>query len=420
MMFERYVLDKGVEIQDVKLENKLRGIVVIDEIEKAHKVVHNFFLNVFQDGYFQKSDGRWCDMRNVVFVITSNVAAKEVKEDQIEASYASFGDHIVKEFRSSIDNEPFLQRIDWFFAMAKLTHKEMGELEQTLKLEAAYYLCQRRGVHTYWLPTPLKPSLGEEARTLRRAVNDCFDMDMERDVSPGSSVFVTIQERKPSYHVNNVFIHIGGGEGRSHPNDDSPFIDEEDDDEDDMYFAEGEESRSSGGASHRKGEPSMPRRKSKRTSDSTTSAEPEPELQRETESAIKEETTTEGEESWLSWFLEWVWPGESFFTEELVHVATVVGGLFALATLYFAYTYGFPVMFLFYLFKPVLLSFGVLMGTWFLARTIRYVSSWLHLLILVALFTRYHNLWLPKLKEGLSRYLNHVQKTREAEALHQD
>ena len=55
------------------------SIVVIDEVEKAHKDVMDVFLSVLDDGELKDSHGRDVDFRNTIFLFTSNLGAKEVQ-----------------------------------------------------------------------------------------------------------------------------------------------------------------------------------------------------------------------------------------------------------------------------------------------------------------------------------------------------
>jgi len=52
-------------------------VVLLDEIEKAHPVVWNTFLQVFDAGRLTDSRGLTADFANVVIVMTSNLGATE-------------------------------------------------------------------------------------------------------------------------------------------------------------------------------------------------------------------------------------------------------------------------------------------------------------------------------------------------------
>ncbi|WP_321872827.1 type VI secretion system ATPase TssH [Burkholderia ubonensis] len=51
------------------------SVVLLDEIEKAHRDVHEVFFQVFDKGYMEDGDGRYIDFRNTTILLTSNVGA---------------------------------------------------------------------------------------------------------------------------------------------------------------------------------------------------------------------------------------------------------------------------------------------------------------------------------------------------------
>ncbi|OJB64484.1 ClpV1 family T6SS ATPase, partial [Burkholderia ubonensis] len=52
------------------------SVVLLDEIEKAHRDVHEMFFQVFDKGYMEDGDGRYIDFRNTTILLTSNVGAE--------------------------------------------------------------------------------------------------------------------------------------------------------------------------------------------------------------------------------------------------------------------------------------------------------------------------------------------------------
>ncbi len=48
-------------------------VVLLDEIEKAHLDVSDFFLNIFDEGYFTDAHGERVNCTNAIFILTSNI-----------------------------------------------------------------------------------------------------------------------------------------------------------------------------------------------------------------------------------------------------------------------------------------------------------------------------------------------------------
>ncbi|MBR7971654.1 type VI secretion system ATPase TssH [Burkholderia vietnamiensis] len=51
------------------------SVVLLDEVEKAHRDVHEMFFQVFDKGYMEDGDGRHIDFRNTTILLTSNVGS---------------------------------------------------------------------------------------------------------------------------------------------------------------------------------------------------------------------------------------------------------------------------------------------------------------------------------------------------------
>src|SRR6185369_122676 len=54
-------------------------VVLLDEIEKAHRDVLEAFLQVFDEGHLTDGRGRTIDFSNTVILLTSNLGADTVK-----------------------------------------------------------------------------------------------------------------------------------------------------------------------------------------------------------------------------------------------------------------------------------------------------------------------------------------------------
>src|SRR5205085_4583325 len=52
------------------------SIVLLDEIEKAHRDVHELFFQVFDKGWMEDGEGRGIDFKNTIILLTSNVGSE--------------------------------------------------------------------------------------------------------------------------------------------------------------------------------------------------------------------------------------------------------------------------------------------------------------------------------------------------------
>ena len=56
------------------------AVVLLDEIEKAHRDVFNVLLQVLDDGRLTDGQGRTVDFRNTVIIMTSNLGSQAIAE----------------------------------------------------------------------------------------------------------------------------------------------------------------------------------------------------------------------------------------------------------------------------------------------------------------------------------------------------
>jgi ATP-dependent Clp protease ATP-binding subunit ClpA len=67
------------------------SVVLLDEVEKAHRDVMNLFYQVFDRGFMRDGEGREIDFRNTVILMTSNLGSDhlmQLLDEQPEASEA--------------------------------------------------------------------------------------------------------------------------------------------------------------------------------------------------------------------------------------------------------------------------------------------------------------------------------------------
>ncbi len=87
------------------------GIVLFDEIEKAHPKVHDLLLQVLDDGRLTDSLGRTVDFTNTIIIMTSNVGARDVSS-QVGFQTNSNIDAIYRKAVETTFRPEFVNRID--------------------------------------------------------------------------------------------------------------------------------------------------------------------------------------------------------------------------------------------------------------------------------------------------------------------
>lgn len=94
-----------------KVRYRSFGVLLLDEIEKAHPTVRDLLLQVLDDGRLTDSLGRVVDFSNLIIIMTSNVGAQDINR-QISTA-ASSNEQIV--YRRAVERHfrpEFVNRID--------------------------------------------------------------------------------------------------------------------------------------------------------------------------------------------------------------------------------------------------------------------------------------------------------------------
>lgn len=88
------------------------GVVLFDEIEKAHPAVHDLLLQVLDDGRLTDAMGRTVDFSNTIIIMTSNIGAQDVSY-QVGFKTEQSDDSAI--YRKAVENffrPEFVNRID--------------------------------------------------------------------------------------------------------------------------------------------------------------------------------------------------------------------------------------------------------------------------------------------------------------------
>ncbi len=64
------------------VKNKPNGVVVFDEIEKAHEKVHNLLLQLLDEGILTDSKGETVSFRECVIILTTNVGVSDISAEE--------------------------------------------------------------------------------------------------------------------------------------------------------------------------------------------------------------------------------------------------------------------------------------------------------------------------------------------------
>lgn len=104
-------------------------LVLLDEFEKAHKDIHNVFLQVFDDGRLTSSQGKVVDFSNSILIATSNAGAKEIQEALVQGKSSQQIDELLhNELLPKRFKPELLNRFDKVIVFEPLKRQEVAQI----------------------------------------------------------------------------------------------------------------------------------------------------------------------------------------------------------------------------------------------------------------------------------------------------
>jgi len=110
------------------VRRKPYSVILLDEIEKAHRDVFNVLLQVFDDGRLTDGKGRTVDFKNTVIIMTSNLASQQIQQLTEEAGADWEIEAHVKDVLKQAFKPEFLNRIDEIIVFHMLTKDHMRKI----------------------------------------------------------------------------------------------------------------------------------------------------------------------------------------------------------------------------------------------------------------------------------------------------
>ena len=173
------------------------SIVLFDEIEKAAPDVLNLLLQIMDDGRLTDAQGRLCDFKNTVIIMTSNLGSEQILSGHLE---------LVEKILHTSFKPEFLNRIDeivYFNSLSKevqykVVEKMLNDLKKRLLNE--YYIVDfTNNIKDYVLDNAYSPDFG--ARPLKRFIQHNIEtvlakMIIEQELKTGKKYIVDYDKSK--------------------------------------------------------------------------------------------------------------------------------------------------------------------------------------------------------------------------------
>lgn len=185
------------------------SVILLDEIEKAHRDVFNILLQVLDDGRLSDNQGHTVDFTNTIIVMTSNVGSQVIQEITREGGKEEEVRQAVLESLQARFLPEFLNRVDEVIVFHPLTAKELHQIvrlqvrrlrEQLLQKgidlqvsEAAIDQIAREGHDPTYGARPLK-------RVIQQRIQNPLAAELlKRDLPPGVRIVVDCADGQFSF-----------------------------------------------------------------------------------------------------------------------------------------------------------------------------------------------------------------------------
>lgn len=154
------------------------SIVLFDEIEKAAPDVLNLLLQIMDDGRLTDAQGRLCDFKNTVIIMTSNIGSEEILEGHPENVEKILHRRFKPEFLNRIDETVYFNSLSKE-VQYKVVEKMLNDLKTRL-LNEYYVVDFTDNVKKYVLDNAYSPEFG--ARPLKRFIQHNIETILARDI----------------------------------------------------------------------------------------------------------------------------------------------------------------------------------------------------------------------------------------------
>jgi ATP-dependent Clp protease ATP-binding subunit ClpC len=100
------------------VKNKPNGVVVFDEVEKAHEKVHNLLLQLLDEGILTDSKGETVSFRECVIIMTTNIGVSDISSEETRPGFRITQEEESKEAKDKIEEVSHTKK-------AKITRKSL-------------------------------------------------------------------------------------------------------------------------------------------------------------------------------------------------------------------------------------------------------------------------------------------------------
>ena len=177
--------DEGGQLTEA-VRRRPYSVILLDEIEKAHRDVFNVLLQILDDGRLTDGKGRVVNFKNTVIIMTSNLGSHEILNKDFNEAEQAVKDILKEYFRPE-----FLNRVDDIVVFKALDKEQVKKIAAILLGALNLRLEHQVGISLQWSDAVLEQlsSQGFDsnfgARPLRRLLSHTVETALSKEIIKG-------------------------------------------------------------------------------------------------------------------------------------------------------------------------------------------------------------------------------------------
>ena len=177
--------DEGGQLTEA-VRRRPYSVILLDEIEKAHRDVFNVLLQILDDGRLTDGKGRVVNFKNTVIIMTSNLGSHEILNKSYEEAKGA-----VKEILKDYFRPEFLNRVDDIIVFKALQKEQVKNIAAIMLKSLSDRLEKQIKISLTWTDEALTaladkgfdPNFG--ARPLRRLLTHTVETSLSKQIIRG-------------------------------------------------------------------------------------------------------------------------------------------------------------------------------------------------------------------------------------------
>ena len=186
--------DEGGQLTEA-VRRRPYSVILLDEIEKAHRDIFNVLLQILDDGRLTDGKGRVVNFKNTVIIMTSNLGSQEIlqraKIGFITNKAFAEAESIIKDLLKNYFRPEFLNRIDDIVVFKSLAKDQVKAIAEILLKNLSERLEKQINVELTWTDSAVEALANQGfdanfgARPLKRLLTHTVETELSKKIIAG-------------------------------------------------------------------------------------------------------------------------------------------------------------------------------------------------------------------------------------------